>query len=317
MLALPVHCHNARLSQRLANRRGVPVSESSRWAAAAGPRSERCPSGHLSHDLVSWEWMAERLRRSRFIQPYEVHIVTRGQLWRLNVLIWALAAVGVAAMASMIWQWRWTRFWPSGCRLATVVVVQNADPLGQRNQFGQALNLHLLHHHAAMGLDGPLVAPSVWPICLLTLPGTTSSKTCRSRGVSVARRARMLSKALCWSRHVCWCASTFSMARSSSSPTGLVRKSCAPDFSVRTMVGVSPWPVRKMIGSVKPSSPQPLLQSRTVQAGHLHVENDAAWLVVARQPVQQLLGGSVGCHVVPGLLQATFHRRPEWLVVVN
>jgi hypothetical protein len=47
---------------------------------------------------------AERLRRSRFIQPYEVHIVTRGQLWRLNVLIWALAVVGVAAMASMIWQ---------------------------------------------------------------------------------------------------------------------------------------------------------------------------------------------------------------------
>ena len=36
------------------------------------------------------------------------------------------------------------------------VVVQNADPLGQRNQLGQALSLHLLHHHAAMGLDGPL-----------------------------------------------------------------------------------------------------------------------------------------------------------------
>ncbi|MET4520118.1 hypothetical protein ABIB81_009477 [Bradyrhizobium sp. I1.7.5] len=38
----------------------------------------------------------------------------------------------------------------------TVVVAQNADPLGQRNKLGQALSLHLLHHPVAMGLDGPL-----------------------------------------------------------------------------------------------------------------------------------------------------------------
>ncbi|MET4036259.1 hypothetical protein ABMB68_007463, partial [Bradyrhizobium sp. RT4a] len=36
------------------------------------------------------------------------------------------------------------------------MVVQNADPLGHRNQLGQALSLHLLHHHVAMGLDGAL-----------------------------------------------------------------------------------------------------------------------------------------------------------------
>jgi hypothetical protein len=64
---------------------------------------------------------------------------------------------------------------------------------------------------------------------LLVLPRMISSKTCRSRGVNRARRARASSSLSCRLRNVWWCAKAFSIARRRSPhATGLVRKSSAP-----------------------------------------------------------------------------------------
>jgi hypothetical protein len=58
---------------------------------------------------------------------------------------------------------------------------KNADPLGQRHKFRDRLDLHLLHHLVAMGLDGALGrAPT------RGLPRIVCSKTSRSRGVNLA-----------------------------------------------------------------------------------------------------------------------------------
>ena len=43
---------------------------------------------------------------------------------------------------------------PSGLRPRLIHRSKDTNPLGNRNQLGQRLDLHLFHHLVAMGLDG-------------------------------------------------------------------------------------------------------------------------------------------------------------------
>src|SRR5882762_8360213 len=62
---------------------------------------------------------------------------------------------------------------------------------------------------------------------------------------------------------------------------------------------------------------QALLQLRTAQSRHPHVEEDAARHTLARQSVQQMLSRSIGRDLVTGEFQATFHRCPEGRIVID
>src|SRR6266850_1890525 len=62
---------------------------------------------------------------------------------------------------------------------------------------------------------------------------------------------------------------------------------------------------------------QALLQLRTTQSRHPHVEEDAARHTLARQSVQQMLCRSIGRDLVTSEFQTTFHRCPEGRVVID
>ena len=97
------------------------------------------------------------------------------------------------------------------------------------------------------------VAPSSRAISLFIFPRTTRSKTCRSRGLRWLTNARRWSSCSCLSRIVRVRARARSIAWSSVSlATGFVRRSSAPALMTRTVVGISAWPVRKMMGRLNP-----------------------------------------------------------------
>src|SRR5258707_11563740 len=90
-------------------------------------------------------------------------------------------------------------------------------------------------------------------ICLLSRPARTWVNTCRSRGVKTANLALIEFISALALRVAASCFSARAIAASSSaSLTGLVRKSIAPALMARTLVGMSPLPVRKMTGCCDP-----------------------------------------------------------------
>jgi len=73
------------------------------------------------------------------------------------------------------------------------------------------------------------------------------------------------------------CATAFN---SSSSSNGLGRKSSAPAFIARTLIGTSPCPVIKTIATAGPRGER-FLQFETIQSGHSHIQENAAGSVEA------------------------------------
>src|SRR5256886_6474072 len=94
------------------------------------------------------------------------------------------------------------------------------------------------------------LVPNSPAICLLSRPATTPLSTSRSRGVREAYRRRSSVSSWRSPRSARSRSIAFRMASSRSwSRNGFVRNSTAPAFMARTDMGMSPWPVRKMIGS--------------------------------------------------------------------
>ena len=56
-----------------------------------------------------------------------------------------------------------------------------------------------------------------------------------------------------------------------------MRKSTAPALIARTLIGMSPCPVRKTIGNVCPASVESMLQFEPVEARQGNVEHEAPW----------------------------------------
>jgi hypothetical protein len=87
-------------------------------------------------------------------------------------------------------------------------------------------------------------------ICLLSAPVATRETISRSRLLSEAKRSLKVEFESSFARRT----PSFSMASAtacnkSCSRNGLVRKSTAPAFIARTAMGMSPFPVRKIIGT--------------------------------------------------------------------
>jgi hypothetical protein len=94
----------------MANWRGLPGVGGPALAALDGLLSPagcpfgQCPSGHLSGAKFLCFLMAKPLRRSRFLQTPWADIMTRARYWLVNTLVWALAALCVAPIVSLIWR---------------------------------------------------------------------------------------------------------------------------------------------------------------------------------------------------------------------
>src|SRR5882672_8952556 len=92
-------------------------------------------------------------------------------------------------------------------------------------------------------------SPSSAATCLFMRPDETKAKTSRSRGVRVSSRVCKLPTIWSASRRFRSRSIAITAASSMSwSRNGLVRKSTAPLFMALTVIGMSPWPVMKMIG---------------------------------------------------------------------
>ena len=116
----------------------------------------------------------------------------------------------------------------------------DSGPLGKGNQFRERLDLHLLHHPVAMGLDRALSRTQYVGDLLVGLAANDefedfsfARRQLRNMSahdvelVSLATRCLMVAKA----RSIA--------PRSSSDDTGLVRKSSAPALMARTVVWTS------------------------------------------------------------------------------
>jgi hypothetical protein len=88
------------------------------------------------------------------------------------------------------------------CEAVSRLLDEDANSFGKGNEFSQGSNLHFLHYFLAMDLMVRSVQPSARAACLFCLPRMTRSKTCRSRGVNVAIRARTPPTLFCSSREI-------------------------------------------------------------------------------------------------------------------
>jgi hypothetical protein len=109
------------------------------------------------------------------------------------------------------------------------------QPRSDKDQFDQRPYLHFLHNPLSMRFDRPFGRSNA--ICLLILPRTRRSKTCRSRGVNLATRARSRFSSLrSFLETLCRAIARSIAASSTSDVTGLIKKSSAPALTVRTAV---------------------------------------------------------------------------------
>ena len=120
--------------------------------------------------------------------------------------------------------------------------------LGHSDQFGQRFSAQLSHAVAAMHLDGNLADTSSPAICLFIKPPLTNVITSSSRGVTVLKRACSSATGLLPRACPDPIAARVAPHRAAlGHERGLVRNSTAPAFMALTVMGMSPWPVMKMM----------------------------------------------------------------------
>ena len=59
------------------------------------------------------------------------------------------------------------------------------------------------------------------------------------------------------------------------------------------------------------------MQLRAAQARYPDIKEDAAWTLLIRQTIQQMLGRRIRRNVVAGFLQTTFDGRPEGRIIID
>ena len=110
--------------------------------------------------------------------------------------------------------------------------------------------------------------PSSIAICLLSFPATTSNqdRAFTWRQMFVARFQLALGASV-GSTSASRARAVRTADRSTSRWTGFVRKSTAPAFMALTLIGISPWPVRKMIGKASSGPLNAVWSSRPLEPG--------------------------------------------------
>ena len=154
-----------------------------------------------------------------------------------------------------------------------------------------------------------LVKAAAWPLppgprVHAVSASRNRSKYCLARRRRLLRRVRSRAMAAVTASSRVW------------SRTGLVRKSTAPAFIAWTVIGISPWPVRKMTGSGLPLRRKLLLQIEPACPWHADVEDQAAG-TVGQLRVQQLARCSETNRIETDGQHELLERSPDFLVVVN
>ena len=110
--------------------------------------------------------------------------------------------------------------------------------------------------------------PNSPPTCLFNNPETTSAITSRSRGVSSSWRCCNSARSVCCPSAALLRATASEIAaKSIASSMGLVKNSTAPAFIALTVVGMSPFPVMKMMGTCTRSVASRSCSSRPFRSG--------------------------------------------------
>ncbi len=120
------------------------------------------------------------------------------------------------------------------------------------------------------------LVPSSSAICLFKRPATTRFSTSVSRGVSESKRLRISVSSARSFRTVRGRARSLSGPRPADPDRepAWSRTPCAPSFIARTDMGMSPWPVMKMIGNLDFRIAQFALKIEAAQARHSHIEDE-------------------------------------------
>ena len=158
---------------------------------------------------------------------------------------------------------------------------------------------------------------SLSAIFLFGRPVMTQTKTSCSFGVRVRIRASSsFNSSRCASSCLHRSMALYTASSRSCSSKGFWRKSRAPAFMARTLIGTVPWPETKMMGSRTPARGQFLLQLESADFRHPHIENQAARLLPVAG-LQKLRGRGKGfCREAHGL-DEPLQGPPDGRIVVH
>ncbi len=130
-----------------------------------------------------------------------------------------------------------------------IVLLSNAEFFGHADKIDQGPNLQFLHHSFAVDLDSLFDNAQISSDLLVKAASNDMHKHLALRGVRVEIFVLIDSNSRKSLREMASLTSARDSASNRSlSSTGFVKKSIAPALMARTLVGMSPLPVRKTIG---------------------------------------------------------------------